>query len=57
MRGFGIETFLHGGQDFRDIFHVHNIAVGIEHFNESAHVRTLKVIGRSTNMPMVAIVS
>ena len=44
MRGFGIETFLHGGQDFRDVFHVDDVAVGIEHFDESAHVRTLKVM-------------
>lgn len=46
VRGGGIELGLHCVQDVGDVFHVDHAAVGIEHFDEAAHVGAFEVMGQ-----------
>ena len=44
LRRLRIEPLLHGAEDVGDIFHVHYVAVGVEHFNEAAHMRAFEMM-------------
>ena len=44
MRRLRIELILHGGEDVRNIFDVHHVAVCVEHLKEAAHVGALEVL-------------
>ncbi len=35
---------LHGVENIGDVFHMHHVAVGVEHLNEPAHVRALEFL-------------
>ena len=39
-----IELILHGGEDVRNIFDVHHVAMCVEHLKEAAHVGALEVL-------------
>ena len=41
-----MEFFLHGMENVRYVFDVDNVAMGIEHLDESTHVSAFKFLGQ-----------
>jgi hypothetical protein len=44
--GRRLELFLHRIQNLRDVLDVHDVAMSIEHLDESAHVRAFEFLGQ-----------
>ena len=44
MRRLRIEPLLHGAEDVWNIFHVDDIAMGVKHFDEAAHVGAFEMM-------------
>src|SRR5881394_1154863 len=51
MRAAGFELALHRHKDVRNIIHVDDAAMRVEHLDEAAHVRAFELLGQIDEQP------
>src|SRR5437867_4342160 len=51
MRGSGVKLLLQGMEDVGDVLDVHDIAMGVENLDKTAHVSALEFLGQIDKHP------